>query len=257
VVTLRAGGVFFALANVLCVALLVWAYLQVKFEPKTLAVTGSARKAVVSDRVTWSCSVTARDGNLVKAYETINASAAKVKSFLIAAGIPEADITLSAINTGRRFHQEVLPGTGSTGANPQEHVAPTVVTTDKVDMYTLTEAISIDSGDMKRVPEVARSVTSLIKDGVEVDSSAPNFLYTKLSELKIDMVAEATRDATTRAGQIINNANGHLGKLVEARLGVMQVNPKGVTSTSAEGNNDTTSFEKEIIAVVSTRFEVR
>lgn len=257
VVTLRAGGVFFALANVICVGLLVWAYLQVKLEPKTLAVTGSARKAIVSDRVTWSGTVTARDENLVKAYETIKASAAKVKSFLIASGIPETDITLSAITTNRRFHQEVLPGTGRTGANPQEQTAPVIVTTDKVDMYTLSQAISISSGDMQRVPEVARSVTSLIKDGVEVNSSDPSYLYTKLSELKIDMVAEATRDATTRASQIVTNANGRLGKLVEARLGVMQVNPKGVSSTSAEGNNDTSSYEKDIIAVVSTRFEVR
>ncbi len=257
VVTLRAGGVFFALANVICVALLVWAYLSVKLEPKTLAVTGSARKAIVSDRIAWFCTVAARDENLVKAYDTINASAAKVKKFLVDNGIPESDITLSAVTTNRRFHQEVLPGTGGASSNPQEHVAPTVVTTDKVDMYTLTQAVSVASSDMKRVPEVARSVTSLIKDGVEVDSSAPSYLYTKLSELKIDMLAEATKDATTRAGQIVSNANGRLGKLVEARMGVMQINPKGVTSTSAEGNNDTTSYEKEIIAVVSTRFEVR
>jgi hypothetical protein len=37
----------------------------------------------------------------------------------------------------------------------------------------------------------------------------------------------------------------------------MQINPKGVTATSAEGINDTSSFEKEITAIVSARFEVR
>jgi hypothetical protein len=78
-----------------------------------------------------------------------------------------------------------------------------------------------------------------------------------LSELKINMLAEATKDATTRAEQIVNNANGQLGKLVEARMGVMQITPKGVSATSAEGINDTTSYEKEIAAVVSVKFEVR
>lgn len=40
-------------------------------------------------------------------------------------------------------------------------------------------------------------------------------------------------------------------------MGVMQINPAGVTATSAEGMNDTTSYEKEITAVVSARYEVR
>jgi hypothetical protein len=37
----------------------------------------------------------------------------------------------------------------------------------------------------------------------------------------------------------------------------MQINPKGVSATSAEGVNDTTSLEKEITAIVSARFEVK
>ncbi len=83
------------------------------------------------------------------------------------------------------------------------------------------------------------------------------WIHTKLSELKINMLADATKDATTRAEQIVNNAHGRLGKLVEARMGVMQINPKGVSATSAEGNNDTSSYEKEITAIVIVKFEVK
>ncbi|HUT34678.1 MAG TPA: SIMPL domain-containing protein [Planctomycetota bacterium] len=255
VVSLRAGGVFFAAANVVCVAILVWCYLTVKLEPKTLAVTGSARKAIVSDLVTWSGTFTASDAELVKAYDALKAASDKVKAFLIAGGIPESDITFSAISTDRRYKQEIVrePPTAP-GTSPPP---PTVLTTDQVEKYTLAQSVSISSTDMARVPTLSRSITSLIKEGVEIDSDAPRYLYTKLSELKINMLAEATKDATSRAEQIINNANGRLGKLVEARMGVMQVNPKGVTATSAEGINDTSSYEKEITAVVGVRFEVR
>ena len=115
----------------------------------------------------------------------------------------------------------------------------------------------MSSGDVHKVPQVCRDVTSLIQQGIEIDSGASGYYYTKLSELKINMLADATRDATTRAEQIVDNANGRLGKLVDARMGVMQINPRGSTDTSAEGNNDTTSLEKEITAIVSVRFEVR
>jgi len=255
VVTLRAGGIFFAVANVVCVAIMAWCYLLVKFEPKTLAVTGSARKAIVSDRVTWSGTVTAKDPNLVKAYDALKIATDKVKAYLVTNGIPESDITLSSIATARRYHQEIVSAPAATPGAPA--AAPTVITTDTVDMYTLTQSIAVSSSDMKKVPWAARAVTSLIKEGVEIDSEEPRYLYTKLSELKIDMLAEATKDATARAEQIINNANGRLGKLVEARMGVMQINPKGVTATSGEGINDTSSYEKEITSVVSVRFEVR
>jgi hypothetical protein len=254
VVTLRAGGPFFAIANVICVAILAWAYLSVKMEPKTLAVTGSARKAIRSDVVTWSGTLTTKDASLVKAYDELKIGAEKVKGFLVSNGIPETNITLSAITTARRFHQDIVAGVPSPGVP-----APpaTVITTDKVETYTLSQTVFISSTDMAKVPWVSRAVTSLIKEGVEIDSEAPSFLYTKLSELKINMLAEATRDATARAEQIVENARGRLGKLVEARMGVMQINPKGVTATSAEGINDTTSEEKEITSVVSVRFEVR
>lgn len=255
VVTLRAGGAFFAVANVICVSILAWAYLSVKLEPKALAVTGSARKAIVSDLVTWHGTVSVKDPNLVNAYDALKTAADKVKNYLLTNGIPESEITLSAISTARRYRQEIIHAApASPGANPP---APTIITTDKVEMFTLTQTISISSTDMKKVPLVARGVTSLIKEGVEIDSGSPSYHYTKLSELKINMLAEATKDATTRAEQIVNNAHGRLGKLVEARMGVMQINPKGVSATSAEGNNDTSSYEKEITAIVSVKFEVK
>lgn len=255
VVTLRAGGPYFAIANVICVGILAYAYLSVKLEPKTLAVTGSARKAILSDLVTWTGTITTKDTNLVQAYDSLKAASDKVKAFLVTNGIPESNITMSAISTVRRFHQEVVP---ASSASPGSPVPPAhVITTDKVESYTLSQSISINSTDMNKVPWVSRAVTSLIKEGVEIDSGPPCYLYTKLSELKINMLAEATKDATARAEQIVENARGRLGKLVEARMGVMQINPKGVSATSAEGNNDTSSYEKEITSVVSVKFEVR
>lgn len=256
VVTLKAGGYFFALANVVCVAILAWAYLSVKLEPKTLAVTGSARKAIVSDLVTWQGEITATDADLVKAYDNLKAQADKVKAFILASGIPGSEITLSSITTTRHFKKDVVY-MAAEGAPEGAPRTPTVVTTDKVESYTLAQTVSVSSTNMEKVPALSRNVTSLIKDGVQIDSEAPHYLYTKLSELKINMLAEATKDATARAEQIVNNANGRLGKLVEARMGVMQINPKGVTATSGEGINDTTSYEKEITAIVSVRFEVR
>ena len=252
IVSLQVGGIFFALANVICVAILAWAYLSVKLEPKTLDVTGSARKQIDSDRILWNATLSAQNAKLVQAYDTLKANADRVDAFLKSKGIPDKDITFSQVTTEKHFIKQILPQPETNGV-PQP---PAIVATDQVKDYILTQTVTIASTDMVRVPEVARSVTSLIKDGVEIDSQAPEYLYTKLSELKINMLAEATKDATNRATQIVTNANGHLGKLVFARMGVMQIDPAGSSATSSEGNNDTTSFKKQITAVVQARFEL-
>lgn len=253
VVTLQTGGAFFALANVICVAIFAYAYLSVKHTPRTLEVKGSAKKTIASDIIAWDCAITARDPDLTKAYEKIKADADRVAEFIRKSGVPDAEVTVSAIWTEKVYQREMMPPAPGTSDRPRE---PVVVQSSKIENYILTQRIGIESRDMKKVPEVARAVTNLMKDGVEVSSSAPQYLYSKLSELKIDMLGEATRDATTRATQIVSNANGALGKLVDARMGVMQINPKGSTSVSDTGNNDLTSLEKDVLAVVAVRFEL-
>ena len=254
IVSLQVGGAFFALANVICVALLCWTYFHLKMEPKTLEVKGSAKRAIESDLISWSGTLVARDADLIKAYDKLKGDADRVAAFIKGKGVPEGEITFSSIQTGKVYAKDIIPQTAAAG---QPAPPPMVVESHRVEQYVLTQYVTVQSKDMKIVPEVSRSITSLIKDGVEIDSGSPNYLYTKLSELKIDMLGEATKDATTRASQIVTNANGKLGKLVEAKMGVMQVNPKGSSATSAEGNNDTTSYEKEIMAIVTVRFELQ
>jgi hypothetical protein len=226
----------------------------VKHEPRTLDVKGSAKREITSDTIDWDGTITTRDPDLVKAYAKLKDDADRVAAFIKAAGIPDSEVTFSSINTNKIYQREVIPAPESDDGKKGQ---PQIVQTPRVEMYELTQDISIESHDMEKVPVVSRSVTSLIKDGVEIESNSPRYLYSKLSELKIDMLGEATRDATMRATQIVSNANGSLGRLVEAKMGVMQINPKGVTDVSDTGNNDTTSLEKEILAVVTVEFELK
>lgn len=253
VVSLQLGGVFFALANVICVGIFAYAYLSARREPRTLEVKGSAKKTIASDTIAWEGRITARDADLVKAYDKIKADSDRVSAFIRAAGIDAKEVTISAITTTKIYQREVIPAPpGSSRDAP-----PQIVQSNKIEMYVLTQTVRIESRNMDKVPEIARTATNLIKEGVEIESGSPQYLYSKLSELKIDMLAEATKDATTRATQIVTNANGGLGQLVDARMGVMQINPKGSTDVSATGNNDVTSLEKDILAVVTVRFELK
>jgi hypothetical protein len=108
-----------------------------------------------------------------------------------------------------------------------------------------------------KVANVARTITSLIQQGVLVESLPPKYLYTKLADLKIAMLADATKDATARAQQVAINSGAQLGSIQDARMGVMQITPVHSNDVSDSGNNDTSSRVKEITAVVTARFSLR
>ncbi len=92
---------------------------------------------------------------------------------------------------------------------------------------------------------------------MSVTSEDPKYFYTRLGELKVEMLAAAGKDARARAENILRSAgNSAVGKLIAADMGIININPANSTNTSEEGNNDTTSLEKDIITIVHAEFEL-
>jgi uncharacterized protein len=101
------------------------------------------------------------------------------------------------------------------------------------------------------VAGAAAEVTELIKDNVLVVSAAPEYHYTKLSDLKIQMIGEASKDARARAEQIALNAGCALTEVRNARMGVLQITTPNSTEVSDSGINDTSTIDKDVMSVVS------
>jgi hypothetical protein len=238
VVTLRAGALL-ALANVVCALIVAWAWTHVRAEPNVISVTGSAKKTIQSDLIVWTGRISVNNTDLAAGYDELKAAEAKSLGYLRDQNVPVESITVSAISTQKHYVRD-----------EKGH------DTDKVSSYELVQTVQISSSEVERVAEIARKVTELIKEGVLLESNAPQYHFTKLADLKISMLAEATKDATARAQQIAQNSGATLGAIREARMGVMQITPVHSNAVSDMGYSDTSSFEKEITAVVSAKFSL-
>jgi hypothetical protein len=97
----------------------------------------------------------------------------------------------------------------------------------------------------------------LVEQGVFLTTDAPKFIYTQAAETKIEMLADATKDARARAEQIAGQGGRDLGGLHDADMGVFQIAPLHSSDTSGEGMNDTTSLDKTITAVVTATFALK
>lgn len=207
-------------------------------ESQVIDVTGSARKNVLSDLVVWRASFAVDDPDLLAAHEKLKASLARVDEFLRAKGVKEFTVLPVLI-------REI------TARAKDEDTAETV--TKRIG-YRLTQRIEIRSTDVGVTTRLGTESTALLEQGIALVSDGLEFIYTKASEVKIEMMAEATKDARARAEQIAGQGGRRIKELRTARMGVVQINPLYSTATSWEGNSDTSSLEKTITTTVSATF---
>ena len=98
---------------------------------------------------------------------------------------------------------------------------------------------------MEKIENISRQVTELINSGVELYSEQPEYYYTKLAELKLKMIAEATKDAKLRAEKIAENAGAKLGDLKKSEMGVFQIIAQNSSEDYSWGGSFNTSSKKK------------
>ena len=227
------------LAIIVAAALGSWAFVTGKRGDQTITVTGSAKRQIKSDSVIWKSAVSYQAPVLSEAYKSLSESVPKVKAYLVSKGIPDNEITISSISS------QTLHGRTSDGSE-----------TSEITGYSLRQELEVRSKEVEKIGKIAREATELINQGILLESMAPEYYYTQLGGLKIEMMAEAAKDAKTRAEKIAESTGSSIGSVRTARMGVLQITPAGSNEVSDSGMNDTSSLDKDITAVVSIGFAV-
>jgi len=233
-------ALFLSLAIVVAALVLAFSAMRIADSRATLAVTGSAKQQIVSDMIVWRGTFSVIAPTLPDAYDKLEGDQKSVRDYLVSKGIAADSLVFTSINT------QVYYAFGPGGRE-----------TSTVTGYRLFQTVEVRSRDVDRVAVIAREATELIRRGVQFESQMPEYLYTKLSEAKVSVLALATQDARARAQEMAKNAGSHIGRLRGARMGVFQITPAFSTSVSDYGINDTSSKLKDITAVVTLNFEIR
>lgn len=237
------AGLALAAALVLSFSIASWSFLHAKKFEQTIQVTGSAKKRIKSDVMIWQASVTAESSSLPDAYERLARDVAKTQAFLAAHGVPKDQIVISAVTT-----TPIRPRSSNRDAADS--------LTGTVSGYNLKQSLAIRSSDIDKITAVSRQVTELINHGILLESEEPQYLYTRLAETKVQILAEAARDARERAEQIAASAGSKVGEIRSAEMGVIQITPADSNNVSDYGENDTKSLEKDVNAVVHMSFSL-
>jgi hypothetical protein len=208
----------------------------------TISVTGSAKKSVVADTVKWNTGImrTVRLDDLKSGYSIMARDLSSVQEFLTKKGVSASDISISPVVMEENW------------SGDSKYVSPG----DK--LYNLRQPITIQSKEVDKISDVAKSVSELAGKGVVLSTfGSIEYYYSKVPELRVSLLSDAVKDAKARAEKILEPSGGKVGKMKTASSGVVQVLPKNSLEISDYGTYDTMSKEKEVMVTVRATFTIK
>lgn len=234
-----APALILGLAGVIAMFILAITFSNIKSNDQSITTTGSAKQLIVSDLGILRGTITVQGATAKDAYQQLQAEKPTLLKYLKAKGFPDDAIEFQTSNSYANYlYNENGMQVG-------------------ISSYTASQSVSVSSNDVNKIREVSLDISSLIEQGVNFTVNSPEYYYTKLGDIKIEIQAEAAKDAMIRGERIAKATGRKLGTLSRARMGVIQITPENSNMVSDMGMNDISSIRKEITAVVSADFSIK
>ncbi len=218
----------------------------------SISVIGLGTKDFVSDEILWSGSFNAQSMDIKTAYNKIVSDQKIVRDFFISKGFKPNEFNFGAVNFQKKFREIRSENNENNYQTRYEQV---------FDGYEATQTITFSAKKnpdlMKRIEEVSSKTSELVNSGIELTSNSIQYTYSDLPSLKQSLIENATKDANERATKIVKTADGSLGKLKRASMGVFQITGQGSTEEDSYGGiNDTYSKNKTARITVRLEYEL-
>lgn len=240
---LKLNSGLVAISIVVSAVILSNAFLNRNKPYNTISVTGLGAKSFTSDLIVWSGQFVRKNLYLKEAYAQLDKDRENIRAYMLSKGLKAENIVFSAVSISKEF---------DTSYDESGNITRTIFTG-----YQLSQTIQVESTEVDKVENISRMVSELINNGIEFYSNNPEYYYTRLAELKVEMIAEATKDAYIRAKKIAENSGSTVGALKTADMGVFQI----VAENSSEefswgGSFNTASKRKTANITVRLVYEV-
>ncbi|WP_373828462.1 SIMPL domain-containing protein [Bacteroides heparinolyticus] len=204
-----------------------------------ITVTGKAERNIKSDLIVWKISLEAQENERLRVYELLQASRGKVVAFLKEKGVADNEVTISNAtlkDASRDYYYKE-------GKNMK---------------YVATIDFTVKSNRVDMIETVYQQFPDLFIQGVDLQSHTPKYSYTKLDELKLEMLKEASSDAYTRASILAEGGNSTIGSLTASTLGVFQiVGTDSDDEYSWSGSLNTSSKMKTASVTVRSSYKIK
>lgn len=229
------NAVIFGSAIVVSAIFLGKAYVERTHFNGEIQVTGLGEKDFTSDLIVWEGDFVSQRMELSEAYSNLEKSKEVIKEYLVEKGVSEENLVFTAVKTRELTRRKYSSNGDYIG---EEFIG-----------FELGQSVQIESNEVEKIEKISREVTELLNQGVNFYSKAPRYYYTKLADLKIEMISKATEDARIRAEKIAEFSGGKLGELESAKMGVFQITGQNSTEEYSWGGTFNTSEKRKTASI--------
>ncbi|MDD3238462.1 MAG: SIMPL domain-containing protein [Candidatus Gastranaerophilales bacterium] len=204
-------------------------------------VTGSAYEIVKSDSAAWTIQINTRGATIANAYSKMQKDIPVVTNYLISKGITKEQIDILPASNYPTYRND--PKTGNT--------------TNDIAYYNYYQNIKVTSNDVNLIKNLSTAVQALSAQDIELTSNPPEYQYSKMADLKVKLLEEATLDSKNRAKAMLKANHNRVGKIKDVKMGVFQITAPDSNSVSDMGVNDATTIDKKVTAVANVYFQIK
>ncbi|WP_027366661.1 SIMPL domain-containing protein [Desulfocurvibacter africanus] len=204
-------GFFLAVGMVAAAWLLGHALTEFKAYDRYVTVKGLAEREVPADLAMWPISFNAAGDSLVQVQDDLTRQEKIVREFLRQQGLGDAEATLAAPRITDHW---------SMGMRPQDLPA---------NRYSAQGVLTVRSGSPDKVKKAMAEAGKLVSQGVVLVHNyeyQPRFEFTKLNDIKPDMIAAATKDARAAADQFARDSGSSVGAIRRATQGYFSIDDR-------------------------------
>jgi len=178
-----------------------------KQSDRVVSVKGLSERDVPVDLVLWPISFSVASQTLDGLHAELRAAEEKIRAFLLAHGFSEEEISVTQPVVSDRWEHFY-------GDNKPE------------ERYTASGVVLLRTGKVEQAKAVMPRADDLVREGVLLSRSyehQPQFIFTRLNDIKPEMIAEATHEARKAAEQFAQDSGSRVGKIRSAQQGYFSI----------------------------------
>lgn len=216
-----------------------------KTEDRSVSVKGLSEREVKSDLVVWNIQTRIVCDNLMDGSKQAEGSKNQIISFLAQNQIKNEEIITEGIS--------VIDKKANQYDSYQQVNTP---------RYLVSQIIQVRSSNVDQVQKVSRMTGELLQAGVVISNNEYGnpiqFYFTKLNDIKPEMISEATQKAREAARKFATENNASLGRLKMANQGLFTVVDRTASLTTGEGgySSGTNDMFKKVRVVISAEYSI-
>jgi len=233
---MRDSRVTLIAAAILGLGIIIGGYLlgdglrRARMADRAVTMRGLAERDVVADLATWSIGFGREGTDLAVVQQAIDRDTDRIRAFFRAAGFPDSALSDGGGAINSRYDSD-----------------------RQAQIYSISRTLQFRSNDVMRARRAYARQFDLIRQGVPLQGGMGMiYTFTRLNDIKPQMIAESTRNAREGAEQFARDSGSRVGAIRSATQGYFSIGARD--GADEEGGGDNSSPFQKVRVVTTIQF---